>query len=99
MQTLAKKNNKNHFEHTDVITIIGHSHKSFDDAVKTALEQLACPTAGHNHHPHLEFVSFNVVDMGGVLHHDHDKEECSVVHYSVRLDVEGKHTHGHGHEH
>ena len=93
MQTTAKRNQHNHFEHSDVVTVIGHSHSSFDDAVTRALQQLACPSSGHNHHPDLEFVAFRVVDMGGVLHHNTDKEECVVTHFSVKLDVEAHHTH------
>ncbi|MEM7429099.1 MAG: hypothetical protein AAF441_23675 [Pseudomonadota bacterium] len=103
MQSKATKNPSNHFEHTDVVSVIGHSHTSFDDAVASALQQLACPAPGHNHHPHLEFISFNVVNMGGVLEHDREKETCVVVHYSARIDVEARHVHDddddHGHDH
>ncbi len=84
-----------HLEHSDVLRIIGHSHQSFDDAVSSALQQLACPRSGHDHHPHLEFVSFKVVEMGGVLEHDKKEKSCDVTHFSITLDVEARHTHEH----
>lgn len=82
-----------HLEHSDVLRIIGHSHNSFDDAVSSALQQLACPSPNHDHHPHLQFVSFKVVDMGGVLEHNKDDKTCDVTHFSVTLDVEARHVH------
>jgi len=99
MQTTAKRNSSIHFEHSDVVRIIGHSHQSFDDAVATALHQLLNPLPGHDHHPDLEFKSFRVVEMGGVIHSDNghelnNKDDHHILHYSVTIDVEGHHTHG-----
>ena len=93
MQTPADMPDDHHFEHSDVIRVIGHSHDSFDDAVSTALQQLARPEPGHDHHPGYQFVSFKVVDMGGVLEHSPEKKTCEVTHFSVRLDVEARHHH------
>lgn len=93
MQTPAVQNDKGHFEHSDLIRVIGHSHESFDDAVTSALQQLADPEDGHDHHPGYTFFSFKVVDMGGVLEHSPDQKTCEVIHFSVRLDVEARHRH------
>lgn len=95
MPSRASRNHRNHLEHTDVIRVIGHSFESFDDAVATALQQLACPETGHNHHPDLEFIAFNVVDMSGVLEHDRNRETCRVVQFSTTIDVEARHLHDH----
>ena len=82
-----------HLEHSDVIRVIGHSHKSFDDAVQTALHQLTHPQEGHNHHPHLKFQSFEVVKLGGYIHQDENDETKTVTHFSATLDVVGVHKH------
>ena len=82
-----------HLEHSDVIQVIGHSHDSFDDAVASALKELAKPEPGHDHHPGYRFVSFKVVEMGGVVEHSTEDKKLEVIHYSVRLDVEARHQH------
>lgn len=83
-----------HLEHSDVIRVIGQSHTSFDDAVTQALRQLAFPSHGHDHHPNMKFTSFEVVKMGGYIHHDKDEKAINVTHFSVTLDVEARHEHG-----
>lgn len=93
MAASAIKNNQGHFEHSDVLRVIGHSHTSFDDAVASALQQLANPTTGHNHHPDLKFVRFTVFQLSGAIEHDVAKKSCEVVHYSATIDVEAQHEH------
>jgi flavin-binding protein dodecin len=93
--------NNPHLEHTDVIRVTGQSHTSFDDAVSSALKELASPSHGHNHHPGLIFKSFEVVKLGGFIHHNKADETCGVTHFKVTIDVEAAHDHGNnsdGHE-
>ncbi|MEO0794760.1 MAG: hypothetical protein AAFX93_06345 [Verrucomicrobiota bacterium] len=87
---------QHHLEHSDVLRVIGQSHKSFDDAVSSALQQLASPSHGHNHHPNLTFQSFEVVKLGGYLHHDKDGKSCAVTHFSATIDVVAVHDHSDG---
>ncbi len=82
-----------HLEHHDVLRVIGQSHTSFDDAIKNALNELADPQSGHDHHSHLEFISFKTVEFSGYLNHDSKDKSCAVIHYSVTLDVTARHTH------
>ncbi|WP_395375116.1 hypothetical protein [Marinicella sp. W31] len=93
--------NNRHLEHLDVIRVTGQSHKSFDDAVSSALKQLACPTHGHNHHPCLIFKSFEVVKLSGFLEHDSNERTCEVTHFNATIDVTAAHDHSdacdHGH--
>lgn len=84
-----------HLEHTDTIRVTGQSHTSFDDAVTSALKQLACPSHGHDHHPNLTFKTFEVVKLKGYMHHDRDKKTCGVTHFSATIDVEAVHDHIH----
>lgn len=88
--------NNNHLEHTDVIRVTGQSHTSFDDAVNRALQELACPAQGHNHHPNLTFRSFEVVKLSGFIHHDRETKTCAVTHFKATIDVEAAHDHGDG---
>lgn len=83
-----------HLEHTDVLRVIGQSHTSFDDAVSQALQQLACPAHGHEHHKGYTFTSFEVVKLSGFLHHDSGDKTCEVTHYKATIDVEAVHKHG-----
>lgn len=84
---------KKHLEHTDIIRVTGQSYASFDDAVQSALTELACPANGHNHHPHMIFDSFEVVKLSGYLHHDRDAEACGITHFKATIDVEAIHEH------
>ncbi len=90
---MSSSDNFDHLEHSDVLRIIGHSHKSFDDAISSVLNQLANPSPGHDHHPHLKYVSFKVVEMGGVVEHDMEDKTCEINHFSVTMDVEVRHLH------
>ncbi len=82
-----------HLEHTDVIRVTGQSHDSFDDAVNRALQELARPKAGHDHHPNLTFKSFEVVKLSGFIHHDREAGTVGVTHYKATIDVEAAHEH------
>ncbi|MEM7682685.1 MAG: hypothetical protein AAF288_12070 [Planctomycetota bacterium] len=84
---------QHHLEHSDVIRVIGHSHESFAHAVSTALQELADPKDGHDHHPGYEFVSFRTTAMHGKVEHDPKSKTAKVVHYSVEMDVEARHFH------
>lgn len=83
----------NRLEHTDIVRVIGQSHDSFDDAVNRALQELACPGNGHDHHPGYTFTSFEVVKLSGYLHHDTDSKTCTVTHFKATIDVEAVHKH------
>lgn len=82
-----------HLEHRDVIRVQGQSHESFDDAVRRALEQLANPSHGHQHHPNMWFREATVVQLSAHLHHDRDRRTCIVTHYNATIDVLGIHDH------
>ncbi|RCS42181.1 hypothetical protein DTL42_20340 [Bremerella cremea] len=93
MSASQEKKNQNHFEHSDIIRIIGHSHKSFDDAVEMAIKQLTSPQPGHDHHPNRKLVAFKIVEMGGALEHDPQQKNCDIIHFSVTMDIEARHVH------
>lgn len=83
----------NKLEHTDIIRISGQSHESFDDAISSALQELSCPSHGHDHHPGYTFKSFEVVKLSGYLHHDLSSKTCEVTHFTATIDVEAVHKH------
>lgn len=82
-----------HLEHVDIIRVAGQSHDGFDDAIRRALEELAKPASGHDHHPGYTFRSFEVVKLSGKIHHDPDAKSAMVTHYSAMIDVTAVHAH------
>ena len=82
-----------HLEHTDILRITGQSHDSFDDAISRALNELANPSHGHDHHKGYKFTSFEVVKLSGYLHHDEENKSCNTTHFKATIDVEAVHKH------
>lgn len=79
-------------EHQDVIRIIGSSPNSFDEAVQNGIETIK---EGHQGTPraHLDFVSFEVVQMQGLISDNGEKPKVTM--YQAVLDVVGVHHHDH----
>ena len=78
-------------EHQDVIRIIGSSKNSFDEAVKNGIATIK---EGHHGTPraHLDFVSFEVVQLQGSIE-DGGSKKPQVHLYQAVLDVVGVHHH------
>lgn len=74
-------------EHQDVIRIIGSSENSFDEAVANGIATIK---EGHQGSPreHLDFVTFEVVQLQGVI-----KGSKEVALYQAVMDVVGVHKH------
>ncbi|MDJ0716723.1 MAG: dodecin domain-containing protein [Prochloraceae cyanobacterium] len=70
-----------------MIRVIASSKKSFDDAVKEAIEELK----KGGKHDDLEFTDYQVVQLQGTIE-DRGKE-CNPDFYRVVLDVAGTHIH------
>lgn len=81
-------------DHQDVIRIIGSSTESFDDAVEKGINSIK---EGHEHssRAHLKFVSFEVVQLQGLIEDKEDKKGPKVSVYQAVLDVVGVHHHHH----
>ncbi|MGD1847541.1 MAG: dodecin domain-containing protein [Salibacteraceae bacterium] len=79
-------------EHQDVIRIIGSSKNSFDEAVQNGISTIK---EGHGGTPraHLDFVSFEVVQLQGTI--EDDGKQPTVAVYQAVLDVVGVHRHEH----
>lgn len=78
-------------EHQDAIRVIGSSENSFDEAVANGISTIK-EAHGGTPRVHLDFVSFEVVQLQGVIQ-DGGRERPQVRIYQAVIDVVGVHRH------